>query len=225
MGDATDWHPTNRYKPGLGIGVPVERIQLGFAKMGPVENEKLASDLAKLIPAPVPHVEIVRAVRGQGPCAISHVHSPRSRPLATKEGFPQQDYSPAEKTALKRASGLLPFLAWIAADDHYDNTNLVVDELGNDLFHVVAIDFEHAFAWAHGEEAIVLPAPPALVAYVDPLLVSDSLAVIERLTAAQISGCCAVFEHRPDLRKWIEGVLQRRQPLLRAPLAARRWLG
>ena len=132
MSEATNWHPTTRYKPERGNGTPVERVQLWYAKMECVENEKLASDLAKLIPVPVPHVEIVDAVQGQGPCAIGHVHSCRSRPLATKEDFAQQDFSPAVRTALKLASGLLPFLAWIGTRGHYDDANLVVDVLDND---------------------------------------------------------------------------------------------
>src|SRR5258708_26394221 len=123
MSDETNWHSTARYTPGLGNGTPVERVQLGYAKMEFIENEKLASELAKLIPVPVPHVEIVRAVRGQGPCAISHVHSSRSHSLAAKEDVSEQVHPSAVRTALKRASGLLPFLAWIGADDHNDDTN------------------------------------------------------------------------------------------------------
>jgi hypothetical protein len=143
MNEETDWHPTDRYTAGLGNGTEVERVQLGYAKMEFIENEKLASDLAKLIPVPVPHVEIVRAVRMQGPCAISYVHSSRSRPLAAKDGVSEQVYPLAVRTALKRASGLLPFLAWIAADDHNDDTNLVVEELENDDCRVMAIASRH----------------------------------------------------------------------------------
>jgi hypothetical protein len=49
----------------------------------------------------------------------------------------------AVRTALKRASGLLPFLAWIAADDHNDDTNLVVEELENDDCRVMATASRH----------------------------------------------------------------------------------
>ena len=87
----------------------------------------------------------------------------------------------------------------------------------------MAIDFGDAFTWTQGDgEKIVPRGPPALEANVDPLRVSESLAVIEKLTPAQISSCCAVFEHRPDVRSRIESMLQRRQPLLRA--AACKWL-
>ena len=224
MRDGTDWHPTRLYQPGLGNGTPVERVQqcvqLGYAKTTDIEKEKLASDLAKLIQVPVPHVEIA-PVQGLGLCAISHVHSSRSRPLTSKEDFSERTYSPAERAALKQASGLLPFLAWIAANDHCNDTNLVVDELENNHCRVLAIDFEHAFAWEQGENTIFLPMPPALEANVDPLIVSESLEVIERLTPSQMSGCCGVFEHKPSLRERIERVLKLRQQLLREPLVER----
>ena len=103
MRDGTDWHPTRLYQPGLGIGTPVERVQLGYAKTTNREKEKLASDLAKLIQVPVPHVEIA-PVQRLGRCAISHVHSSCSRALTSKEDFSERAYSPAERAALKQAS-------------------------------------------------------------------------------------------------------------------------
>jgi hypothetical protein len=172
---------------------------------------------------PVPHVEIapVQGLR----CAISYVHSSLSYPLAEKGALSDQPHSPAVKTALRQASGLLPFLAWIAANDHLDDdTNLVVDVLDNNHCRVLAMDFEHAFAWEQGEDVIYLPVPPALEANVDPLLVSESLAVIEMLTPSQISGCCAVLENIPVLQEHIERVLKLRQLLLRQPLASRGFL-
>ena len=223
MSKSTGWHPTKLYKPGLGSGTPVERTQLGYAKTGEIENEKIASDLAKLIPVPVPYVDIAD-LQGLGPCAISHVHALRCRPLASKGELLQREYSPNEKTALKRASCLLPFLAWIAANDHFDNTNLVVEEFGNDLCRIVAIDFEHAFSWAQNEEKIVPPTPPALVNNRDTLVVRESLEAIERLTAAQIEGCCEVLQDHPRWRDEIEGTLRYRQPLLRDVLAEQGWL-
>ncbi len=68
----------------------------------------------------------------------------RSNRVGCAKGQLSQDYSSAEKAALRSAGGLLPYFAWIAADDHYDDTNLVVDELGDGRCRVVAVDFEQA---------------------------------------------------------------------------------
>jgi hypothetical protein len=224
VSQASDWHITNSYRVKEGVGIVVERHgQLGFAKLNGIRREKLAACLAHLVGVHVPPVEIGK-VEGQqqGPFAISYIHSPRSYPLATKQEL-SRDYCPTEKFALKAASGLLAFLVWIAANDHHDDTNLVVDDLGNNL-RIVAIDFEHAFRWEQGEDVIKLPAPPGLVANVDPALVTKQLVVIENLTALQISGCCDACDFQPQLATQIAAVLQRRQRLVRKALCDRGWL-
>jgi hypothetical protein len=128
MSESPDWQRNNCYTVPGNTGIVVERGgQLGFAKLNGAEHEKLGSDLAVLVGVPVPRVEI-GTVEGHGPFAISHIHSCRSYPLATKESLGQQGFLPAVKSALERASGLLSFLVWIGAEDHYDDTNLVVEE-------------------------------------------------------------------------------------------------
>ena len=81
------------------------------------------------------------------------------------------------------------FLAWIAASDHFDNTNLVVDDLGGEALQVRAIDFEHAFDFIR-MDACKLPAPPKLRVQVDQSILNATLAKIEKVTEAQILTCC-----------------------------------
>jgi hypothetical protein len=219
-----EWRRCNTCKPVEGAGIFVQReSQLGYAKLGCLAPEKLGADLAQLAGVPVPTVE-VDLVEQHGPFAISHVHSKLSRPLAAKGQF-SRDYSSSEKAALRSAGGLLPFFVWIAAEDHYDDTNLVVDELGDGQCRVVAVDFEHAFRWTPGEDKIVLHAAPGLIANIDPLIVRDSLAIIEGITAEQMRDACKASGYPPELQREIARVLQHRQGLLRTPMEKSGWLG
>jgi hypothetical protein len=220
MTEAAEWCRTDvRFREGSG-SVVERNGRLGYAKICSIKREKLASDLAQLIGAPVPRVEI-GSVEGCGPFAISHIHSLRGWPVA---GY-RRDYSAAEKVALRAGSGLLPFLAWIGSDDHGRDNNLVFEELSEDRLRVVAVDFEHAFLWRGAEDVVCPPAPAALVANLDPSLVCERLAAIENLAADQIADCCTAFERQPEIGKWIQSALRRRQTLLRAPLIQKGWLG
>lgn len=219
-----DWRHCSSCKPVDGTGIFVQREnQLGYAKLDWLAPEKLGADLAQLAGIPVPIVEI-DYVEGRGPFAISHVHSKLSRPLAAKGQF-SRDYSLSEKAALRSAGGLLPYFVWIAAEDHYDDTNLVVDELGDGQCRVVAVDFEHAFRWTPGEDKIVLHAPPGLIANIDPLMVRDYLTIIEGITPGQIRDACKDSGYPLELQTTIARVLRHRQGLLRTSMEKSGWLG
>lgn len=184
------WHSTNRYRPpGKGLAVERDDGQLGYAKLDSIYYEKLGAELAHLIDVRVPCVDI-DTIQGAGPFAISYVHSESSRPLAIKEDLTPRDYSSCERDALSQASGLLPFLVWIADTDHFDDTNLVIDRLGNGTCRIGAIDFEHAFDWGNEDETTVR-GPPGLIANIDRPRVAKHLAAIEGLSPAAIRDCCA----------------------------------
>jgi hypothetical protein len=219
------WRPADNPGRFGGFGFVVERDgQLGFAKANSIKREKLAADLAQLTGAPVPRVEIGKVEGSSDLFAISYMHSDNSRALVKKGELPR-DYSPEERLALRAASGLLPFLIWIGAEDHYNDTNLVRDTEGHS-YRIVAIDFEHAFRWDMGEDRIVLDTPPGLVANVDPLRVEQRLVAIEGLNAAQITGCSTdAFIEDSALGTRIANVLIRRQRTLRTPFRERGWLG
>ena len=79
----TEWSPPSATNLDSVTGRQSSASKVRYAKTSAVQNEKLASDLAEMVPVPVPHVEI-SIVQGLGLCAISLVHSPGSRPLVKK---------------------------------------------------------------------------------------------------------------------------------------------
>lgn len=180
-----------------------------------------------MVGLPVPRVEIGTVIGCEGKqFAISHVHNERVRPLVPKaESFFQREYLPEERMGLRAASGLLPFLAWVAATDHNDNSNLVVEARDGERCRIVAVDFADAFMWGDGEHAIVLPSLPGLVTYVDHGLVGAALADIEGLSRRDICTACAAAGYPPNTRERNARVLTERQLLLRGPLEQRGWLG
>jgi hypothetical protein len=214
-------------KPSRGIRNYVERAgQLGYPKLECVYIEKLGSDLAQLVCAPAARVEVGKVLGLTGPAAISHVHSLRSQPLRTDDE-PETVYSSAISKALKAASGLLPFLAWIGAYDHEKDSNFVVDDLGNDLRRVVAIDFEDAFPWTKDEaleEIVTPPKPPGLSANHDRRIVNKTLSKIEMLTLAKIEACCFSSGMSRDLAQNIARVLHVRQHLVRDRIKELGWV-
>lgn len=214
MTELRDWQPTDRYESCGGIGTRVERAgQLGFAKLVSIEKEKLAADLGKLVEASVPQVKI--GTLGGQRCAISYVHGPRSRSLSCFKS----EYPTEVKDALRTASALLPFLAWLQSYDHVKDENFVVDYPDNEPPLIRAIDFEHAFDWIAGEETIIAPKPSSVVANVDPQGVLRMLMTIEGLSLAQIADCCA-----PSGLGIMADVLHRRQHLLRQAMRECGWL-
>lgn len=213
------WRPSSRIKRPEGHGVIVERDgQLGYAKLEGRKHELLASLLAEAVDAPVPHVEwgSIEGAPSDITYVISHIHSPASRPLATKAEVNRASYSPAEIVALRETSGLIPFLAWVSATDHNDDTNLVVDDLDEGRCRVVAIDFEHAFEWPQGNaSSIMLYASRGLKSHADPELVDRHLRAIEELDDETIRLCCADAHEPTD----IADPLVRRKSLVRDVLA------
>ena len=224
MTDTADWHRTNLIACPEGHGVVVKRChQFGYAKLNKVQYEKLGTDLAQLIGAPVPISEIA-CVEENGPFHISYIHSSDSRPLVAKGQPPPHSFTAAEKVALKKSSGLLPFLAWVAATDHWDDTNFVVDVLEEDTLRVIAIDFENAFSWKVGEEDdILLDYHNGLVDNLDRQLVSISIANIEGLAAEKIAECCNE-NFGGAVGPLLAEVLQRRQKSLRTAFREKGWL-
>ncbi len=216
------WQPVKAHR--FGSIVRRDDGQLGYAKRDQIENEKLAADLGQLVDVTVPPVDICD-VEKIGKCDISHIHSCKSRALAEKDsGNTQPDFpATALNQALKQASGLLPFLAWIAAYDHFDDTNLVVDDLGGEALQVRAIDFEHAFDFK--ADVCELPAPPKLRVQVDQSILNATLAKIEQVTEAQILTCCETAFGKCTKCTEIAKVLSRRARSLREKMQEHGLLG
>lgn len=155
--------------------------------------------------------------REQRPFVVSHVWSLDSYPLELKYPETRGAYSQGELGALRAASGLLPFFAWVANTDHGDDTNLVVVVVDGRL-RIRAIDFGFAFAWPTEDE--VLPwAPEGLLNDFDRRLVEEQLTQIEKLTEDNVRACCdsAGLPDKAD-------ALVHRQALLRDSLKEFDWL-
>jgi hypothetical protein len=179
----------------------------------------LASDIAQLIGVPVPQVDLGKVEQRQETFAISHIHSAKSRSV------PEANLASSVRAdAFREASGLLPLLAWIGAEDHNKAENFVVDDLGDNKVRIRAIDFEHAFHWPQGEDAFHACAIKELVGNANPQLVDRALTAIEGLTVDQIrelviaSGCAAGRVGRTV------DTLVRRQGLLRPNLERLGWI-
>jgi hypothetical protein len=202
MIDQDDWKVTKRWKPPHGFGLAVERDeQLGYAKSQGIWQETLAAGLAQLVGAPVPQVDVT-TICGQG-YAVSHVSDPTNCRLAEPHDI-SRVYSEPEKTALREASGLIAFAAWIDAFDHGSEANYVVEKGTEGQIRVVAIDFEDAFGWSAGIETIMIYAPHELVKNMDRELLSEMVDRIERVTFDEILTYCTaagIPEKAPDLDK------------------------
>jgi hypothetical protein len=214
MNASSSWKPSRQWKPSHGSGFAVERNgSLGYAKTTLPKVEKLAADLASLVGAPVPSVEI-EDIDHIGECAISYVKNAHSRPLIDMQGKTDTE----RQQALREASGLLPFLAWIDATDHYSEANYVLERDDYGPARLVAIDFEHAFSWVQGQDKIFVRSPGEFIKAMDSRRVCEMVSRIETLTAQQINDCC----NRIGLPA-LAPVLILRQGLLRAALKAQGW--
>lgn len=169
--------------------------QLGYAKITTgFRYEKVASDLARLVGAPVPRVEIVD-LRPHGLCAISHVHSEASYQFRRK-GY-MRPANPARDPRLeamgRKACGLLPFLAWIAAPDHFDESNLVVDAMSQGKLRLRAVDFDEAFKWADIGREQMLGFHQVLRENADVSQIGDVLRAIMSASDGELATCCNVL--------------------------------
>ncbi len=207
------WVPTSRWKPPRGHGLAVERDgQLGYAKADYIEKELLASRLAKLVGAPVTRVEIAH-VGLAGRHAISYVNNEHSKSLGSDPHF-EPEYSQEERQAARDASGLVPFLAWIDAEDHASPVNFVLEyDSAANVPRLVAVDFEDAFRWTAGEDKISVSVLRVFHCNMNTCLVERTIATIENLDDVQVRECCSVA-FLPELAP----ILLKRAKLLRESL-------
>ena len=218
-----DWIVTSRLESQDGVFGVEHNGRLGYAKYGRKHKEKLAADLAALVEVPVPKVEF--GLFGGEQISVSHVQNGRRYPLRGKL-LDLRPLDSTESAALRRASGLLAFLHWIAAEDHGHDTNLVVNIPDHHEPNIVAIDFEDAFRWKMGKCAFgECSEPPGLRDNVDKERVAASLKKIECLTRQQISDCCKASGMRAEQANEIAETLVLRQSLLRQHLHLKGWIG
>lgn len=206
-----------------GNGNLVERDgHRGFAKLSNPGREKLAHDLAMLVGVNVPFVEVCY-IGKMGPFSVSHIHSATLGSLR-EDALTATPYSPDEQTALRAASGLLPFLAWVGADDHYKDENLVVDDLDPAGLNISAIDFDDAFSFALETDCITAPVPPSLKIHFDKVRVGETLEKILNLSEAEIMSCCAASADWLSHPQQVAEALIARRKFLKQAMSDAGWL-
>ena len=210
-----DWHwDRSRPRPSEGQGAWARRGEdLGYAKLYGSASEMLGAKLGKLVQVSVANVEL-GSVEGQA-AVISRVRSVATVSLAEINSSDVRLCG-----ALKKASGLIPFLLWIGSGDHGKPENFVAtpDERGN--LELEAIDFGCCFEWRDdglGGVAIL----PELTRNADSQQVERTLQNIENVSDTTIQDACkssgmldhdqmaaGLIRRKHLLREWLRSLLQ-----------------
>jgi hypothetical protein len=209
------WIPTKIFAVANGNGnVVVRDGQLGYAKFDfSGKREKLASELGRAVGAPIPRAEFGTVAEVQG-AVISFIHNDSSRDLASKNEKEKAD--PKLISALRAASGLVAFNAWVDQSDPKDD-NLVIEIDNDGSLRVVGIDFEGAFNWVGRERVINVSVPPTLLENMDEAVVAEQVGAIERLCPTTIAQFCK----EAGINEGIAEALVARQLILRQSLQKR----
>lgn len=225
------WKKTDKWRPRPGTGsnpIAVEKDgRLGLAKQRGMEREHLTAVLANKVLVQVPPIEYDTVEGLQGDWAISPVHSPASNDL----GIVQRDAaklfnSAAVQDAVKRASGLVAFYAWLAIGDQQKNDHLVLDSNGDGTYSVRGIDFEAAFQWGDADGGPVQPpgVPPAMASNIDKPSVQAIVEAIEAMTDDAIREVVNASRLPPQEKTRIADGLIGRRGRVRAQMKERGWL-
>jgi len=215
-----EWRLTKKLSPVQTLSAVERGNELGYGRLGSHPREKLASDLAQIIDAPVPVVSIEQ-INGEV-FTISRVANQKSYPLLEKGQ--QRDYTGSELAALRAASGLICFLLWVGAEDQSDDTNLVVNSTASGL-EICAIDFEHAFGQFLRDDYFgAASEPPALKLNPDPKLIEAALIKIENVPMRDIRRSCCASGHTKEESLRIAQKLIVRKSMLRDYLVKQGWI-
>jgi hypothetical protein len=173
----------SRPPPEEGSGTWVKRgDELGYVKYDRRGEEWLASKLGELVLAPVAKVEW--GIFAGNAAVVSRVRSIDSTPLSRAK-HAQEDII----AALKKASGLIPFLVWIGAGDHGKERNFVVTPDGEGSLYIEAIDLGNCFEWrADGLAGVAII--QRLLDNRDVDRIEAVLTAIEALSDERILGAC-----------------------------------
>jgi hypothetical protein len=169
-----------KQKKGRGMWVKRDGRR-GYAKFDCLEKELVGAELAALVGAPVPSVEL-GIIRGNR-AAVSHVQSSDTSALSCCSKPDQEILA-----ALNKASGLIPFLAWIASGDHGKLENFVITPNTHGDLEVQAIDFDNCFEWSVGFDYV--PMIQELTRYPDLTGVETVLSAIENLSCPSVVEAC-----------------------------------
>lgn len=228
------WRRTDKWKPAQtgtasgGFGVEsIESGMVGLFKPRDVAQEKICSDLARAVGVKVPEVHLGKIDGHPGTGAISMAQGKVSIDLQhLQQQHPNLYSSPKMVEALRVASGLLAFHAWVGTGDLKD-AHLVVAEDGAGGYVVAAVDFADALRWQPTDRVQSPAGPASLVQNPDPLVIQATVERIENCEDARIE---AIVNTVPDdvlsahERERIISGLKARRVQVREVMRQRGWL-
>ena len=179
------WTPASPGGGSQGFSVECSASgELGHAKPVQFTQEVLASLLAQVVAVMVPHARL--GICDQRTVAVSRLWGAKSMDVPSMRTTSPQDFaSDVMKAALRQASGLLPFHAWLGTQDLKDEHVMVRPRTGRREYEVAGIDFASAFGWDASGGAVALPqGPPILILaeHRDTGVIQQVLARIERIS-------------------------------------------
>lgn len=185
-----DWKKTTKWKPRLtgtaSGGSPVEDVatgdSVGLAKPRDVWQERIAYLLAQLAGVNVAEVRLGRVEGSQQIHAVSIALGPVSMDVASLQSQLGPSYNQQQvEAALRAASGLLAFHAWLGTGDLKDE-HVVADLRGDGTVVVAAIDFASCCGWQPTDPVSAPGGPGALISQVDKAAVQAAVNRIEATT-------------------------------------------
>jgi hypothetical protein len=229
------WKKTDKWRPArsgtASAGYGVENTAtggIGFAKSTFAHREKLASDLAARVGVTVPKVELDHVEGATQLHAISFAHRKESIDVPLlRDRLADRFNSPEVQDAIRRASGLLPFYAWVATTDVKDE-HLVVTGDGVGGYMMAAIDFAFSLAWQQDDGGTVSATnAPQSMTSIDQNAVATVVSSIESVSEKEIedfvNSLPAELVPPDEKRRLIRGLLARRDKI-REAMKAKGWL-
>jgi hypothetical protein len=178
---STKWTPATPGGGSAGFSVECPATgELGHGKPQFIPQEVVASLLADEIGVHVPQTRLGRCENNT--LAVSKLWGAKSYDVVKfASDFPTEYASEAFKSALRHASALLPFHAWLNTGDHKDQHVMVRPGSGTGTYEIASIDFASAFSWDASGGAVTPVGPSVLVAEQnrDPQRMSDTISKIE----------------------------------------------
>lgn len=228
------WEPTNLWRPGRvgtvsggGAVRCTETGALGYFKKTHVAEEKICSDLARILNLLVPEVRLGNLVGQSNIIAVSVAFGRQSLDVQMlRERYSHYYATPKVQDALQAASGLLAFHAWVHTEDLKDDHLLVSDD-DSGVCAIAAIDFSFSLRWRDSDGgAVVAPSgPEALVEHIDPDVLGATVDRIEQCAHADVSGIVNTLPEQvasAEMKARFIGGLRSRQTRVRD--AMKRWL-
>lgn len=174
------WKRTSKWKPaspgggsrGFSVECP-DTSELGHCKPVQYSPEVLASALAREVEVSVPDTELANCE--DQTVAVSKSFGEKSMDVRELKIVSPEAYSSDDfKAAARKASGLLPFHAWVGTGDLKDD-HVVIRQNGRE-YELAGVDFADAFGFdATGGDVRAPQGPPVLLEHRDQDVMRDTI--------------------------------------------------